>query len=189
MIYQPYLIAKGRIVNHRTLGMIGFLLAGGFLFTGISLLDIPLKLIASSGPDSPGPPPMFYYGTLVVEFLLTVATAVAVLQSIIHRKDVQNHSWWLICSGFYMMGPALGRGMIRLWDLVLPPDQFPIPWIFGSTELIYVVLLILFARKFASLRHPATILGFSLVVVRLLRFPIGSNEAVQQFLDRVIQWM
>ena len=31
LIIQPYLINKGKIVNHKTLGIIGFLLAGGVL--------------------------------------------------------------------------------------------------------------------------------------------------------------
>ena len=188
VIIQPYLAVRGEISNHRTLGIFGFLLAGGVVFTGISLLDIPLKLAAAYDPNKPGPPLSFYYGTLVIEFILMVAFAYAVIQSIIHRRNFQEHSWWLVCSVFYMIVPAFGRGMIVFWRWILPPEQFSPIIVFVSTELIYLPLFLLFAYKFGKIKHQATIIGIVLVIIRLLRIPIGSSETVQHFLNTVIKW-
>ncbi len=111
LILQPYLAVKGKMPSHRTVGIFGFLLAGGIILSGMSLLNIYLKLAAAYVPGRPGPPVSFYYGTLAVEFLSMVAFAYAITKSILHRKKFEEHSWWLICSGFFIMAPALGRGM------------------------------------------------------------------------------
>ena len=60
LIIQPYLAVNGKIEKHRTLGIIGFLIAGGTIFTGFSLLDFPLKLAANWTSDTPGPPLSFF---------------------------------------------------------------------------------------------------------------------------------
>ncbi len=188
VIIQPYLVAKGRIAHHRTLGIIGFLLAGGVIFTGFSLLDIPLKIIDAADPNRPGPPVAFFYGTIVIEFVLMVAFIYAIIKSIIHRSDLFEHAWWLICSVFFMMPPALGRGMIVFLRAVLSPENFKPIFIFIGTELVYLPLFLLFASKFGKMKHEATVLIVLLTLFRFLRVPIGSSEVVQGFLEAVIKW-
>lgn len=188
IIIQAYLAVKGKLADHRTLGILGFLLAGGVIFTGLSILDIPLKLADSYNPNRPGPPVAFYYGTLVIEFISILAFAYAVYKSIIHRFNLAEHSWWLIASLFFMMAPALGRGMIFLWRKILAPENFHPLMISASTELIYLSLFFLFAWKFRKIKHLATLIGVLLVFIRFLRIPIGSSETVQEFLKAVIIW-
>ncbi|MEL6674793.1 MAG: hypothetical protein AAFR61_21475 [Bacteroidota bacterium] len=188
LILQPYLISQKKIDKHRTMGMIGLVLAGGFLFTAFSLLDIPLKIIENFDPAKVPVPVSFYYGTLVTEAILTMTVAYAIYQAVRHRKNMSEHAWWLICTAFYMIGPALGRGMIVFWRAVLPPESLSPVYPLLSTELIYIPLFLLFARKFGSFRHPATVIGLLLVVLRFLRFPIGSIEWVQQLLEMVIKY-
>lgn len=188
MISQPYLISIGKIEKHRTLGIIGFLIAGGAIFTAISLLDFPLRLVEKYNPENPGPPVAFYYGTLIIELVLIIAFAYAVLKSILRRKNLGEHSWWLICSAFYMLPPALGRGLIIFWRKALAPENFNPMIVFVSAEVIYIPLLLLFAYKFGKIKHQATIIGLSLVVIRFLRVPIGSSEVVQEFLQAFIKF-
>ncbi|MEQ8906966.1 hypothetical protein [Ekhidna sp.] len=188
MIIQPYLIEKGKTSNHRTLGMIGFLIAGGIVFTSMSLLDIPLKRAAVYDPSRPGPPLSFYYGTLVIELILGLLYGVAVIQAIRFRKKLNEHAWWMICSVFYLMMPALGRGMIVLWRALVPIEKLNPMMVALSAELIFIPLLILYAVRFGKVKHPATIIGLLTVLLRLLRVPIGSSEAIQNFLDGLIKW-
>ncbi len=79
--------------RHLTFGIIGFMITGGSIFTGISLLDFPLKLVENWTPDRPGPPIAFYFGTLVVEFFLMLAFTYAVIKGVLHRKNLKEHSW------------------------------------------------------------------------------------------------
>lgn len=188
VIYQSYLIENKRFDNHRTIGIIGFMIAGGLIFSAISLLDIPLKLVANIDPTKPGPPVAFYYGTLVIEFILTIAFVFAIFKSIIHRREINEHSWWLICSLFYLMVPALGRGLIVFWRAILPPDNFTPLYPLISAEIVYLALFLAFATKFGKLRHIASYIALVLVIVRALRFPIGNSEFVQELLTNIIKW-
>lgn len=188
LIIQPYLATHGKMDSHRTLGIFGFLIAGGAVFTGFSLLDFPLKLVENWTPDRPGPPIAFYYGTLVVEFILMLAFAYAVVKGILHRKNLKEHAWWLIASAFYMMMPAVGRGMIVFWRSILPPEKLKPILVVLSAEVLYIPLFLVFAFRFGKFKHQATFIGLLLVVVRLARVPIGTSEAVQTFLKVVIQF-
>lgn len=187
LIVQPYLASHGKLAQHRTWGIIGFLIAGGSIFTGFSLLDYPLKLVAKWTPDAPGPPLAFYYGTLITEFVLMLAAMYAILKGILHRKNLKEHSWWLIASAFFMMMPAVGRGMIVFWRSILPPEKLSPMLVVISAELVYIPLFLIFAYKFGKIKHQATLIGLLLVIVRLLRFPVGSSETVQEFLKALIQ--
>ncbi|MEM6700990.1 MAG: hypothetical protein AAF599_21490 [Bacteroidota bacterium] len=109
------------------------------------------------------------------------------MQSIIHRHRLLDHSWWLIASLFYMMMPALGRGMIVLARATVPEEYLsPMIPLVGA-ELVYVGLFMLFAVKFGKVKHLATWIGLSLVVLRFFRFPIGSIESLQNFFHQVIK--
>jgi hypothetical protein len=158
------------------------------LFTGLSLLDIPLKLADSLSTKKAGPPVAFYYGTLIIEFVSIMAFAYALIKGIIHRKNIQEHSWWLIASAFYMMSPALGRGMILFWRKILAPENFKPMYVFVSSELIYLLLFLFFAHRFGKFKHQATLIGLVLIVVRFLRIPMGSSETIQEFLRMLIKY-
>lgn len=170
------------------MGMIGFLIAGGIVFTSISLLDVPLKRAAVYDPSRPGPPLSFYYGTLVIEFILGLLYGFAVIQAIRFRKVLHEHAWWMICSVFYLMMPALGRGMIVLWRVLVPIEKLNPMMVALSAELIFIPLLIIYAVRFGKIKHPATVIGLFTVLLRLLRIPIGSSESIQNLLDALIKW-
>lgn len=188
IIIQPYLAVNGKIKQHRTLGILGFVLAGGVIFTGFSLLYIPLEIMENASPDKPGPPPPFFYGTIIVEFLLMCAFVFAVVKSITQRHNLTNHAWWLICSVFYMMMPAVGRGMIVLLVKIMTPEKFNPMYVFFAAELVYIPLFLFFVYKFGKFKHLATYIGLILIIVRLARVPIGSIETVQEFLKMVIKY-
>ena len=187
LIIQPYLITKGKIVSHRTLGIIGFVIAGGVLFTGISTSEISMERVNNYDASKVGIPVAFYYGTLLIGWLSMLAFAFAIVKSILHRRQLLDHSWWLIASLFYMMMPALGRGMINLAKMTIPKEYLsPMLPLIGA-ELVYVSLFILFAIKFGKVKHLATLIGLLLVVIRFLRFPIGSIESLQNFFHQMIK--
>jgi hypothetical protein len=165
---------------------LGFVVAGGVIFSGMSLLDYPLKIIDNIGPNSPGPPAFLFYGVLMAEFFEMVAFASAVIMAIIYRNDLKNHSWWLIASVFYMIAPALGRGMILFWRSVLVPENFSPLFVFVSLELIYLPVFLFFAYRFGKIKHLATFIGILLVLVRFATRPLGAMEPVQEFLRSII---
>lgn len=192
LIIQPYLVTNGQIERHRTNGIIGMFLAGGVCLTAFSMLhrDIVSAEQAVLDPARFGPfQSWFFYGVAAVEIVMMTAFAFAVIQSIIHRKEIENHAWWLISTVFLIMMPALGRGMQFVWfaanggfgpeiDIMLP---------LYLTQVIIIGALALGAWKFGTLRHPATYLAMGVNFFVLLLEPIGRSESIQTFLRAVIK--
>lgn len=192
LIFQPYLASHGQITRHRTLGIIGIFLAGGVCITALSMMqrDIRTAEAALIKADQFGPfQPWFFYGVLAVEIVMMVAFGIAVIQSIIHRKKSEDHAWWLTSTVFLIMMPALGRGMQNVYvDLMVkdwPHINIMVP--IYITQGIILLLLLLFARKYGRINHPATYLAIAVNLFIFLLEPIGRMEAVQHWLNMTIK--
>lgn len=191
LIIQPYLATHGQIPRHRTLGIIGMFLAGGVCLTALSMMgrDITTTQKAVEFPDRFGPfQPWFFFGVAVVEIVMMTAFGYAVIKSIIHRKQVENHAWWLISTVFMIMMPALGRGIqgvyvgmnIKDW----PNIDIMLPLYF--TQFIIIGMIFLGAWKYDKIKHPATYLALFVNIFIFLLEPIGKSEQVQGFLRQFI---
>lgn len=114
LIIQPYFATHGKLDTHRTNGIIGIFLAGGVCLTALSMMhrDIMTTQRALEIPDQFGPfQPWFFFGVAAVEIVMMTAFGYAVIKSIVHRKSMEDHAWWLISTVFLIMMPALGRGI------------------------------------------------------------------------------
>lgn len=194
LIIQPYLITHGQIVRHRTLGIIGMFLAGGVCLTALSMLhrDMASAELSMANPARFGPfQPWFFYGVAAVELVMMVAFGYAVIKSILHRNEIENHSWWLISTVFLIMMPALARGIqfvvIGLFHAGRPGPDADIMSSLYLSQVIIIGMLAFGAWKFNTLRHPATYLALAVNLFIFLLEPIGRNESVQVFLRTVIK--
>lgn len=192
LIIQPYFITHGQIERHRTFGIIGIFLAGGVCLTALSMLhrDINNADLAIAQPERFGPfQDWFFLGVAAVEIVMMVAFGYAVIMSIIHRKEIANHSWWLISSVFLIMMPALGRGIQNVW-VMTHVQQMPnvdIMFPLYITQIVILALIGFSAWKFGTLRHPATYLAVGVNVFILLLEPLGRSTAVQTFLRALLK--
>jgi hypothetical protein len=192
LIIQPYYATHGQIVKHRTNGIIGMFLAGGVCLTALSMLhrDIATTEKYVTAPERFGPfQPWFFFGVAAVEIVMMTAFGYAVVKSILHRKQVEEHSWWLISTVFLIMMPALGRGM-QIAFVAVQFEKWPnidimVP--LYVTQAIILGILILGAWKYNKLRHPATYLAAAVNVFILLLEPLGRSENVQLFLKALIK--
>lgn len=192
LIIQPYFVTHGQIARHRTNGIIGIFLAGGVCITALSMMnrDIVTTQLAFATPESFGPfQPWFFFGVAAVEIVMMIAFGYAVIKSIIHRKEIENHAWWLISTVFIIMMPALGRGIqnvyVDMHSKEMPDVNIMIPLYF--TQLIIMGMLLFGAWKFGKLKHPATYLALGINIFIFFLEPIGKSAMVQQFLKTVIK--
>jgi hypothetical protein len=113
----------------------------------------------------------------------------AVIKSILHRKELENHAWWLISTVFIIMMPALGRGIqnvyvgmhINDWpnvNIILP---------LYLTQVFIIGVLLLGAWKYGKLKHPATYLALGVNLFIFLLEPIGKSEYVQLLMKAIIK--
>lgn len=166
--------------------------AGGVCLTALSMMhrDIVTTQKSLAAPETFGPfQPWFFFGVAAVEIVMMAAFGYAVLKSILHRKELENHSWWLISTVFIIMMPALGRGIqnvyvgmhIKDWpniDIMLP---------IYITQALIISILLFAAWKFGKLKHPATYIAIGVNLFNLLLEPLGKSKAVQSFLEMLIK--
>ena len=192
LIIQPYFATHGQLSRHRTNGIIGMFLAGGVCLTALSMMHRDIATIerAIESPDVFGPfEPWFFFGVASVEIVMILAFGLAIIQSILHRKNLENHAWWLISTVFIIMMPALGRGMqnvyvgmhIEDWPEI---DIMP-PLI--ACNLLIIILTLLAAWKFSEFKHPATWLAVGVNVFNLFLEPLGRSETIQEALKMLIK--
>ena len=192
LIIQPYYATHGQLMRHRTNGIIGMFIAGGVCLTALSMLhrDIvsaerSLTLREQFGPFEP----WFFYGVAAVEIVMMTAFGFAVIKSIIHRKQLEDHAWWLISTVFIIMMPALGRG-VQFVHIGMNSQQWPNVDIMSSlyfSEGLIIAMLLFGAWKYGKLKHPATSLALAVNLFNLFLEPIGRSEAVQSFLKTLIK--
>ncbi len=192
LIFQPYLATHGQLPRHRTYGMVGFFLAGGVCLTALSMLNRDMVNVQRSidEPDNFGPfQPWFFHGVAILELVMMVAFGFAVLKSIQYRKNLEDHSWWLISSVFIIMMPALGRGIQSIYIGLHHGDWPNVDIIFPIyiTQGTILLLILFSAWKYGKLRHPATYLALSINILNFFLEPLGRSEAIQSFLINVIK--
>lgn len=192
LIIQPYFATHGQIARHRTNGIIGMSLAGGVCLTALSMMnrDIVTTQRALETPDRFGPfQPWFFFGVAAVEIVMMTAFGYAIIKSILHRKNMESHAWWLISTVFIIMMPALGRGIqnvyvemhIKDW----PEINIMLPIYF--TQVLIIGMILLGAWKYNKLKHGATYLAIGVNLFIFLLEPIGKSKEIQQFLKEIIK--
>jgi len=192
LILQPYFATHGKLNLHRTNGIIGMFIAGGVCLTAFSMLhrDIVTTEKIIKAPEQFGPfKPWFFFGVAAVEIVMMAAFGFAVIMSIIQRRKLEQHAWWLITTVFLIMMPALGRGIqnvyigmnIKQWPNIdiMAPIYF--------TQVLIIAMLLLAAWKFDKLKHPATWLAVAVNLFIFLLEPLGRSEAIQLFLKAMIK--
>lgn len=192
LIIQPYLATHGRLQAHRTNGIIGMFLAGGVGLTALSMMhrDIATAHRAAELPETFGPfQGWFFFGVAAVEIVMIAAFCYAVIKSIIYRKKLEDHAWWLISTVFIIMMPALARGIQNV-HVAMQRETWPNIDIMASiylTQIIILAIIILAAIKYGKLSHPATYLAIGVNLFNFLLEPLGRNKAVQSFLEMLIK--
>ena len=192
LIIQPYFATHGQLAKHRTNGIIGMFLAGAVCLTALSMLHRDIVNAENSlvRRDDFGPfEPWFFFGVTVVEIVMMTAFGFAVIKSIIHRKQLEDHSWWLISTVFIIMMPALGRG-VQFVYIGMNSQHWPNVDIMSPlyiAEGMILAMLLFGAWKYDKLKHPATWLAVAVNVFNLFLEPIGKSESVQLFLKALIK--
>jgi hypothetical protein len=192
LIIQPYFATHGQMTKHRTNGIIGMFLAGGVCLTALSMMhrDIVTTERALVTPEQFGPfQPWFFFGVAAVEIVMMSAFAFAVIKSILQRKNIENHAWWLISTVFLIMMPALGRGVQNVY-VGMHRSEWPninIMQPIYLTQLLIIGMLLLGAWKYGKLKHPATFIALAVNLFIFLLEPIGKSETIQLFLKTIIK--
>lgn len=191
VILQPYLIIrKKKIQSHRTLGTIGFILAG--IVAGSAFTIIPKNIDNVKDLDIHGAfnPTIAYFFTFIDFFLIslfTISVCFAVLS--IKQKNLSGHVQWLMASVFFVLSPGLAR-LLTIGIMIINkgnPEGILMDNLALISFIFMIVLITIFYYKYGSFRH----LSFTLLIICHLPFlfleQIGNNEFIRTVLTAIFK--
>ncbi len=192
LIIQPYYATHGFLDKHRTNGIIGMFIAGGVCLTAFSMMhrDIVTTERSLEFADSFGPfEPWFFFGVMAVEIPMIIAFGYAVIMSILKRKSLDDHAWWLVSTVFIIMMPALSRGVQNIY-IMIHTDDWPNVDIMAPiyfSQFLIILLAVLASIKYKQLKHPATFLMVGINLYNCLLEPLGRSVFVQEMLKALVK--
>ena len=191
LIMQPYFISKGNITKHRTIGMIGFLIAGGVIFSALALYPNDIRSAISlenSGRRIAFLEARSFTSLLIAETLLIVAFAFAIIKAIINRKNLEEHAWWLMCSTYFIMLPTVGRGMFYVSEYFVGGEQNLKAWhVDVPSSAVISGLALLMVWRFKKWKHLASWIAILITpIAYILWYQLTQIDAVHEFIKSFI---
>jgi hypothetical protein len=175
-VYQAWLAASGRLVRHRSVGVIGVSLVTAMLILGVAAAIHSALRVAAAGFAAEGRTLMIVPVSSIVAFAVLFAIAV----KSVHRPEV--HKRLITIGTVSLLGPALARiagtlaGMTPGQGAVPPPVELSlVPGL--ATDLLSLGLILWDWRK-RGRPHPAYIWSaLALLLMHLIRVPFSKSDA------------
>lgn len=191
LILQPYLISKGNVRRHRTVGMLGFMIAGGVIFSALALYpnDISNAVgLEESGQHIGYLEARSFTSLLVAESILILAFGLAIIKGILHRKNLEEHAWWLMCSTYFIMLPTVGRGMFHVSSYFVGGMENLKAWhVDVPSSLVISGLALLMVWRFKKWNHIASWIAITLTpLAYIIWYQLTQIDAVHEFIKKIV---
>ena len=185
MITQPYLATRGKIKSHRFWGMISLFVAGGVVFSALSITptNVYFGQIGGFEPVFPG---AFFYGLTFTETLAVLGFGLAVIMAIKNAKNTEEHAIWMISTVFFGMMPAWAR-LAMFPSLMTGSTDIDVTQVMMVAVPIFLAIMGFVAYKLKKLTHPAIILAALVNITMLFIIPIGSSPWFQYFITALMK--
>ena len=168
VIVQPWLATRGRLARHRSLGLVGLMLAGGVITSALGAIPYNLANEAMAEPAR--------YGLSFLDVVLVAGFTVAVLMAMRNVRSVEDHARWMISTVFWSIFPGLFRLSFVPLGLIYG-EEIPVPapvilMAMGVVNLLVISFLMYRDRR----AHPAYVAVALATVVYFLPVPIAGME-------------
>lgn len=172
LVAQPLLIRQGRRPLHRALGRLAWIVAPGFVVSGVLLSHVRFAAMDAATLAREA---YFLFLPLGVATLFALAAALA----LVYRRTAALHARFMIATGLLLIDPVV----VRLLVFYLPPlpGQTTYQWFtFGLTDLAYLALVLLFQPRPRDERPLWAFLAV-MVAVQALWFALAPTAAWHAF--------
>jgi hypothetical protein len=182
LVAQTALVAGHRTDIHRTLGVVGAVLAVVVVVVGVT---VSVETLKRNGAVSGTDPRKFFAVTLgdIIAFGALVSAA------FVQRRRAETHKRLMLLAAISLVAPAVRRGVaiyMRSWslDVFLGTDVFVLVVRFLAAD-VFVLALVLYDLASRGRLHPATLWGGAMVVGfnTLLYYVLSGTPAWLAFAD------
>ncbi len=172
---QAWLVYSGRIAWHRTLGLLGALIAVAAIITGIYG-----AIVAAARPEGFMGVPLSSDQFLIIPMAAIAMFAIYFALALLNREDPQRHKRWMLLATVNMLEPAFIRFPFDFMIAYAPLTTF-------GPALLFVVALGIYDRRTLGKVHRITFWGGIAIAVSLpLAFAVSGTSAWLGFANWLI---
>ena len=167
--------------------MIGLILAGGVIFSGLTIIPRNLENAATMEPN-PFVDATFFYGVSLIDLLTIAGFAFSVIMALLKVRNLTDHALWMISTVFWALMPALARfTIIPVVAIYGIPPPFDFIGVIAITTPFILIPILIIGYRFKQW-HPALILVFLGNVLGFFVRPIGSSELWRSIADVLFKY-
>src|SRR2546429_3064198 len=176
--FQTWLAASGRIVRHRSLGVIGVSLATAMTIFGFLVSVNVMKRSAALGQTDAG------IAFSIVPLSGIVFFAVVFTLAIIATRRPETHKRLMLLAGISLLDAAVARWFLTFLAPPGPLGPPPVPVTIPPAIVAYLLLVVamVFDWRTRGRPHPVYVYGgLALIAVKLLNWPISITPLWHSF--------
>jgi hypothetical protein len=170
LIAQTLLIGRGNVPMHRSMGMLGIMVATGLVIFGAIVTVLSTKTMM----DSPAGMPDFGYGLMWLSTFALVNFGVLFALAIRNIRNSDAHKRYILLATAAFIGAGVNR-FISL-ALGLEADEFSPFWMIDVFVDVFVVAIVAYDVKTLGRPHPATITGAALILGSQILLPLVEHS-------------
>jgi len=187
MIYfvvQSWLAASGRVINHRSFGIVGVSIATAMVIFGVLASITSMKNAAAHGQLDAGL--IFSIVPLTGIAFFGVVFVLAIMN--VRRPEI--HKRLMLLAAVSILDAAVARWFLTFLAPPGPPGPPPVPVTIAPAVVASLLLVVAMVRDFRTEGrvHPVYIYGtLVLLAVKFLNWPVSETAAWQAFAGGVLK--
>lgn len=182
-VMQTWLAASGRVVNHRSFGIVGVSLATAMTIFGFLASVHVMKHSAALGQLEAG------IGFSIVPMSGIAFFAVAFVLAIMNTSKPEVHKRLMLLAAVSILDAPIARWFITFLALPGPPGPPPVPVTIAPAVVASLLLVVAMVRDWRTKGrvHPVYIYGtLALLTLKILNWPISESAAWHAFAGGIL---
>ena len=171
-VFQSWLAASGRLIRHRSVGMIGISLATAMTIFGFLVGVSAMKRSAAIGQTDEG------IAFAIVPFSGILFFAVVFAWAIVAVRQPETHKRLMLLAGISILDAAVARWFFTFLAPPGPPGPPPVIVTIPPAFIAYLLLVVAMVFDWRTRGRPHRVYvigGIALIAVKLLNLPISTS--------------
>lgn len=182
-VMQTWLAASGRVVNHRSLGIVGVSLATAMTIFGFLASVHVMRQSAALGQTEAG------ISFSIVPMTGIAFFAVVFVLAIMNTRRPEIHKRLMLLAAVSILDAAIARWFITFLAPPGPPGPPPVPVTIAPAVIASLLLVVAMVRDWRAEGrvHPVYITGtLALLALKVLNWPISDSGAWHAFAGGIL---
>ncbi|MEY9126268.1 hypothetical protein [Bradyrhizobium yuanmingense] len=182
-VLQTWLAASGRVVNHRSFGIVGVSLATAMVIFGFFASVTSMKNAAALGQADAG------IAFSIVPLSGIAFFAVVFALAIMNTRRLEVHKRLMLLAAVSILDAAIARWFLTFLAPSGPPGPPPVPVTIAPAVVASLLLVVAMVRDWRAEGrvHPVYITGtLALLAVKVLNWPVSETAAWHAFAGGIL---